>query len=955
MIYKMINNARDRWFASNDCTVNELVNYMIQVGEMRSSQIDAIKTYLFLKIKCDNKPLWQLMTEGVFNEALDLSNTELRVSTRAILESDTAAMALYQYSCLKDGDGIAVFDKLNKEIKSNTENIDFRKAIKSMFNNISFTDYIFSLPMGAGKTYLMAAFIYLDLYFAMSEPTNKAFAHNFIICAPSGLKSSVIPSLRSIKDFDATWVLPSAVANQVKQMLKFEVLDEDKTQNKSNKIKNPNVQKISTYQPFEGLMGLVLVTNAEKVILDNIKLNKTKDQPSLEDTANNGEINELKKIVAKIPNLGILVDEVHHLADENIKLNAVVEYWHQNGDTNCLLGFSGTPYYNKKQPIAVSDTFTYGITQIPFIVNHYPLINAIEDFLKTPQLIKTDNRDYLYIVENGVKAFLDKYLSTVYSDETCAKVAIYCGRIARLREEIYPLCRKIAQSYGLNPDEAVLCYHGEDKDKKYTCSASEKLEFGLLDTKISKVRIILLAQIGKEGWNCKSLTGVVLSQKGDCPKNMILQTACRCLRQVDKNNPNETALIYLNDYNYSILDAELSAQQHTSIEELNSLGRKPQTTLDRYDRSEQLQLPAIEMCQLKVTYEGEKLDDKLTVEQRLKAIAPQKITVVNTVIDNIANRENVVRDFQSAYGDEHITYTKWLADICKESFDLLKLQDLMPYDTILKALFDTITISANGCVVLNKLYDNDEVKSQVRKAFQDKYAVVTKEELVKETKLLINKANFTPKIVTDQPTSFYPDNDEVQKIIAADTRNSPYTEEQQKQIKILVDNGMENLVKTSFSLSLEVENRNRTFHYLPYNFSQSGFEKKVFKDILTLSTIEKCNLEIYYIGDRALTEFHIRCYKKVGAAWYYIGLYTPDFLIVERKHNKITKVLMVETKGRGYAKDKNFIEKKEFVQTKFLEINSKRFDYFYIEDDEKEYEADLEKLNNTIKALFEEE
>lgn len=28
--------------------------------------------------------------------------------------------------------------------------------------------------MGAGKTFLMSAFIYLDLYFAMNEPYNKA-------------------------------------------------------------------------------------------------------------------------------------------------------------------------------------------------------------------------------------------------------------------------------------------------------------------------------------------------------------------------------------------------------------------------------------------------------------------------------------------------------------------------------------------------------------------------------------------------------------------------------------------------------------------------------------------------------------------------------------------------------------------------------------------------------------
>ena len=37
-----------------------------------------------------------------------------------------------------------------------------------MFYNVSYADYLISLPMGAGKTYLMAAFIYLDLYFAQN-------------------------------------------------------------------------------------------------------------------------------------------------------------------------------------------------------------------------------------------------------------------------------------------------------------------------------------------------------------------------------------------------------------------------------------------------------------------------------------------------------------------------------------------------------------------------------------------------------------------------------------------------------------------------------------------------------------------------------------------------------------------------------------------------------------------
>ena len=125
--------------------------------------------------------------------------------------------------------------------------------------------------MGAGKTYLMAAFIYLDLYFAMNEPNNKAFAHNYIIFAPSGLKSSVVPSLKTIQRFNPAWIIPEPAASEIKRIISFEVLDQNKTAKKSTKTNNPNVQKIANHQPLSELFGLVAVTNAEKVILDRIK------------------------------------------------------------------------------------------------------------------------------------------------------------------------------------------------------------------------------------------------------------------------------------------------------------------------------------------------------------------------------------------------------------------------------------------------------------------------------------------------------------------------------------------------------------------------------------------------------------------------------------------------------------------------------------------------------------
>lgn len=120
---------------------------------------------------------------------------------------------------MKNDKGEQVSEKLEKQIKKDPTEIDYNEFFRNAFYGVSYTDYLFSLPMGAGKTYLMAAFIYLDLYFAYNEPTNPSFAHNFIIFAPSGLKSSVVPSLKTIQNFNPSWILPEPAATDIKRMI----------------------------------------------------------------------------------------------------------------------------------------------------------------------------------------------------------------------------------------------------------------------------------------------------------------------------------------------------------------------------------------------------------------------------------------------------------------------------------------------------------------------------------------------------------------------------------------------------------------------------------------------------------------------------------------------------------------------------------------------------------------
>ena len=326
MFYKLIEKKRNEWLASDDCTIKDLLTYIVQRGMMRDAQMEAIKTYLFLKIACLNKPLWKLFVDGVFNDT-NIGQVELTDKAREIFKSNKAAVALFQYSRLKDKKGKQLAPELETFIKQHADEIDYEAIFKKIFYDVSYTDYLFSLPMGAGKTYLMAAFIYLDLYFAQNEPNNPCFAHNFMVMAPSGLKSSIVPSLKHIKEFDPSWIIPEPTASQLKKLIKFEILDEQKTASKSNRVKNPNAQKINNHQPLSDLMGLVAITNAEKVILDHYEESLWPLWAPQQDLYKIARANELREIIGKIPHLAIYIDEVHHAADGDIKLRQVVNGW----------------------------------------------------------------------------------------------------------------------------------------------------------------------------------------------------------------------------------------------------------------------------------------------------------------------------------------------------------------------------------------------------------------------------------------------------------------------------------------------------------------------------------------------------------------------------------------------------------------------------------------------------
>ena len=925
-------------------------------GLLRDAQLESIKTFLFLKLECHNTPLWKLMYDGIFN-TINLNELPLTVTTRNYLTSHQEAAALYEYATLKKEDGTLNAASLAVLIENHPERVEYEKIIKELLYNTSYVDYLFSIPMGAGKTWLMAMFVYLNLYFAINEPENPLFAHNFIIVAPAGLKSSILPSVtKDLKDFEPSIIFPEPISSKLKSIVKLEILGESSSAKSSNIVKNPNAQKVQSYQPFDTLMGLVMITNAEK-LYDQIE--KSANVPTVWDSLPEAErnawlnvklANELREIIAQVPNLCVMVDEMHHASEEQ-KLRQVIEKWVETPSFNSLLGFSGTPYFSSNKTIKISDNLKLKYNMLGNVVTYYPLANAVNNFLKFP-IIKHSDVSNLDIVRNGVREFLSKYKDKTYPGVGCAKLAIYCGYIASLENEIYPEVCALCQEFNLPVNDTILRYYGNDNKEGFRCAPTAQGDFLALDTPFSKYKIVLLAQIGKEGWNCKSLTSVILPGPNSSARNMVLQTSCRCLREV-KNANEEEALIWLSKLNHDLLDQELRKNHHTSVAEL-STQRNNTKEVKRYSRQEIVNLPLLSYVQLHIKYNTICQGDN-NIEDRLKSIVPMASVKRVITKSDLSGHSEIVGNILSNDLDIPMSYRQWINLISKESFGLISTIELKQYNSILHRLYMAVSFDNNGDCYLSKDFQQQTLRSDIRKCFTSQTEIQCEEELIPRSASLMNLEALKRPYFPSENRLTFPDAQDVDNILAADN-GIPIAPEIQNAIETLraIGNHVDaDKIEATFRNSGDSRN-NRTYQYLPYSFD-SGLEKIYYDKILRGLLKEFENIEVYFNGDEAMTNFFIECYDKSNGYWKRIGNYFPDFLILKRNSdNQIYKVILAETKGSPF--EASFLPKKQFME-KFLAINnaseSTQFEFLYIPesfDYEKQYNETKQKIENFLNA-----
>ena len=76
MLNSLISAKVTAWFQREDCPVRQIIEHILKAGFLRDAQIEAITTYLFLKIEGGNRPLGELFAEGFSSPQEDLELIE---------------------------------------------------------------------------------------------------------------------------------------------------------------------------------------------------------------------------------------------------------------------------------------------------------------------------------------------------------------------------------------------------------------------------------------------------------------------------------------------------------------------------------------------------------------------------------------------------------------------------------------------------------------------------------------------------------------------------------------------------------------------------------------------------------------------------------------------------------------------------------------------------------------
>lgn len=499
---------------------------------LRKPQFEALEMYVFIKEFMNNAQVYELFDDwrnkrNRFSEASYYSNGQLRLGD-ALTEKQT--------------------DVLFKQMKKYRE---------------SYPNYIYALTMGLGKTILMGTCIFYEFLLAKKYPKDKRFCHNALVFAPD---KTVLQSLREIMIFDKTKVVPPEYARVLDSNIKFHFLDESGTvlhtiDDSDFNIIISNTQKIIIKKKRKEATPGEVLFGSNSSLLSAVYGGDDSEDDAWDDSTLMD--NQRFKKLCRLPQLGVYVDEAHHLFGADLEkqirssganktsLRDTINLLAANTSIVACYNYTGTPYVKNQL--------------LPEVVYAYGLRESIwNGYLKDADPIGFENVKSDEFLNATVTKFWQKYGGRIY-DNLNPKLAIYAANVEEAVNEVVPALEEILTRLEI-PTTSILLNVG---DSKYTKDEDIR-NFNNLDvpgSESNEKQFVVLVEKGKEGWNCRSLFGVAL-YRSPKSKIFVLQATMRCLRAI--TDERLTATVFLSKENYDTLDDELHKNFNMEISDIKN-------------------------------------------------------------------------------------------------------------------------------------------------------------------------------------------------------------------------------------------------------------------------------------------------------------------------------------------------------------------------------------------------
>lgn len=591
---------------------------------LRIPQFEALEIYVFLKEFLDNKPVYELFD--------DWFNAQGKFGKRAMFSPDIQSDMFWELS-----------EKQYKNI--------FKK-MKSANNGRIYSNYIFALTMGTGKTILMATCIFYDFILANKFPKDSRFIHNALVFAPD---KTVLQSLRELESFDYSKVIPPEYLKAI--ALKFHYLEDAGV----------------SLNTLDGSRFNIIVSNSQKIILKRktkpdtatdklftaskeafkkdalgadmaalLGLDDIAEAPQeVDDLVTNQRFEKLRRL----ENLGVFVDEAHHAFGDKIAKDMGVKEDKTANSLRKTIDELATSLKARGSQLVACYNYTgtpyVGQDVLPEVVYAYGLKEAIDKgYLKQVKINSYSNTREPEFLHIAVADFL-KQVEGKRPEGMLPKMAIFGATIEEVQNEIRPELERVLADHGI-PASKILVNVG---DAKIT-SDDDIREFNRLDTPSSEKQFILLVNKGREGWNCRSLFSVAL-YRSPKSKVFVLQATMRCLRSI--GDIQETGNVYLTKENMDTLEKELQANFRVSTSEMQDAGNDKVNVEIR-------PVKPIEKIKLKRIKRSFKMRPKELVEGQklgLKTIDVSGYRIMHQQVDGLTADEFVNRPKQT-YEITHI-------------------------------------------------------------------------------------------------------------------------------------------------------------------------------------------------------------------------------------------------------------------------------------------------------------